>query len=112
MRDKASSVIASRLFAELHSFAQKVRQEQLRQRLEEAKWRLSLLQDKGIIVDDKAFSSGGALRLPPWVREQAEELLRALSAEVPTANEKATWVVKITEAFSLFLWACDEVTNW
>ena len=107
-----SEVHPKQLLAELRTFAQKARQEQLRHRLEEAKWRLSLLRDKGIvIVDDEAFGWGGALRLPAWVRERAGKLLQALEGEAATENEKAEWVVNMTEALSLFAWARDEVTN-
>jgi len=97
----------SQLVSELRKFVAQERQKRLRQQLEDARWRLTLLRDKGIlIVDDEAFGWAGAERLPEWVRQSAEKLLQTM--ETNGGDEQ---IVLATEALSLFVWASDEVTN-
>jgi len=94
------------LVAQLRDFVERERKERLRRQLEDARWRLGLLRDKGIyIVDDEAFGFGGAGRLPEWLLQIAERLLQRGA----TDGDRQT--VLATEALSLFAWANDEVTN-
>ncbi len=98
----------SQRFAELRAFVRQAQKERLKQRWEEARWRLTLLRDKGIVlVDDEAFGFGGAGRLREgnagWVLTAADKLLRE------TAMSEA--IVLATDALSLFVWARDEMTN-
>jgi hypothetical protein len=98
----------SQQLAELRAFAQQAQKERLQRRWEEARWRLTLLRDKGIVlVDDEAFGFGGAGRLREgnagWVLTVADRLLREKAmSEV---------IVLATDALSLFVWARDEMTN-
>lgn len=95
------------LVAELREFVSEERKNRLHRQLDDARWRLTLLRDKGIvIVDDEAFGWAGSGRLPEWVRESAEKLLQMMATD--EGNEQ---IVLSTEALSLFVWASDEVTN-
>ncbi len=102
----ATETPKSQLVAEFREFVAKERKNRLHQQLDDARWRLTLLRDKGIIiVDDEAFGWAGAERLPEWVRQRAEKLLQAIAVN---GSEQIVWA---TEALSLFVWASDEVTN-
>ncbi|MFN4179855.1 MAG: hypothetical protein ACK4I8_06050, partial [Armatimonadota bacterium] len=102
----AAETPKSQLVAEFRKFVTEERKSRLRQQSDDARWRLTLLRDKGIvIVDDEAFGWAGAERLPEWVRQEAEKLLQAIAAN----SDEQT--VLATEALSLFVWASDEVTN-
>ncbi len=96
----------SQLVAEFRQFVLEERKNRMRRQLDDARWRLTLLSDKGfVIVDDEAFGWAGSERLPEWVRENAEKLLLAI------ATDGSEQIVLATEALSLFVWARDEVTN-
>ncbi|MFN3420621.1 MAG: hypothetical protein ACK40X_02695, partial [Armatimonadota bacterium] len=102
----ATETPKSQLVAEFRKFVSEERKKWLRQQLNDARWRLTLLRDKGIvIVDDEAFGWAGSGRLPEWVRESAEKLLQV------TATDSSEQILLATEALSLFVWASDEVTN-
>jgi hypothetical protein len=96
----------NQLASELYAFVQQERQERLKRKMDELRWRLSLLRDKGIvIVDDEAKGFGGAGRLPEWVRRASDELLRGMEAA------KGEMLSVAVEALSLFVWTNDEMTN-
>ncbi len=103
----------SQLLAELRFLAAQAKRERLQGEVNDARWQLPLLRDKGIVlVDDEAFGWGGAERLPEWVRHLADRLLSLLPATVTAENEAQTEaVVAATEVLSLFVWGQDEASN-
>ncbi len=111
----------SQLVSELRKFVAQERQRRLNQQLEDARWRLTLLRDKGIvIVDDEAFGWAGAERFPEWVRKIADKLLLELGGHDPQRAELIFGSAEadpselhplMVEVLSLFVWASDEVTN-
>jgi len=102
----------AKLMAEFRTFAERTRCQRLQRQLEEVRWRLTLLRDKGIvIVDDEAFGWGGAERLPSWLRERANILLQSLAKGADFPETRAEFFAKMAEVLSVFVWVRDEVTN-